>query len=241
MSKVSFTQTGQEESPEAKHAARAFPHCSIQLLSAALLGYTWKTPLAQAVQKVPANSPWQVTHLARGNRKASRYCSGAAKDKGCLLQPRGCEKHGAERRLQQSWETNQGSRLCCPATGGLLCSGLIALRPASASCTQRGSSGHAAGDEPHHITCSEPCRSCFPPPRTQPSKRLLHIWWSSEKIWWSSSGRERWWSHISQGCPLEPGLPTSLTSASHLVIFSLLMICTTLGSLSCLIRACILH
>lgn len=78
-------------------------------------------------------------------------------------------------------------------------------------------------------------------PCTQRSKHLIHIWWSSEQIWWSSHGRKRWWSDISQmGCQPAPGLLTSLMSASHLVILSLLMICTTLGSLSCLIRACIL-
>lgn len=56
------------------------------------------------------------------------------------IQPKGCQKHEAERRLQQSWEDK-----CCPDAGGLLCSCLEAYFPAPVSCTQRRSSGHAVG------------------------------------------------------------------------------------------------
>lgn len=96
----------------------------------------------------------------------SRNCR-AAKVKRCPLQPTGSQKPGARRRWQQSWETSQRSILGCPGVTGSLCHYLTVLRPASSSSssrTQRGSSGHAAGDVPCHITCPEFCSSSCPPP-----------------------------------------------------------------------------
>lgn len=159
-------------------------------------------------------------------KKESQYCSGAAKDKRCPLQATGSQKHGAERRLQQSWETNQGSILCCPDISGLLCNCFMVLCPTSTSCTQRGSAGDVT------LPVQSSAAAAFLLPCTQPSKHLLCIWWSSEQTWCSSSGRKSWWSDVSQmGCPPALGLPTSLTSASRLVILNHRMICTTLGTL----------
>lgn len=65
---------------------------------------------------------------------------------------------------------------CCPDISGLLCNSLMVLHSASTSCTQRGSSGHAAGDVPCPLTCPELWSSCCPSPlHSALRERALHL------------------------------------------------------------------
>lgn len=167
---------------------------------------------------MPANISQEITSLSQRKQK-KRY-----HDIAVGLQKTGahCSQQAAQSMEQRGDFSKAGRQIreaCCGVLTPADC-----FPTASWSCIQ-----------PPPLAHREALQRTLQPSsrRAQPSLHLRHIWWSSEQIWRSSSGRKRWWSDISQmGWPPAPGLPTSLMSASHLAIPSLLTICPALGYLS---------